>query len=462
MTRRPRTRTSPPAPRHSTVSGADERLGHLQQVVRDLLAEARRQGASAAEAGVSSDQGLSVTVRLGEVETVEHTRDNGLGVTVYFGQHKGSASTSDLSPQAIRETVRAACNIARYTSEDPYAGLADPDLMAREIPPLDLHHPWPVSATEAVEHARACEDAARAHDRRISNSEGATLDTHQGVFVYGNSHGFLGGYPTSRHSLSCAVIGEDDSGMQRDYWYTTARAAGDLDAPEAVGRRAAERTVARLGARRLGTRQAPVLFRSDVAVGLLRSFVGAVRGPALYRRASFLLDALGRPVFPAFVRIHEEPLKPRGLGSSPFDDEGVATRPHDLVSDGTLCSYVLDSYAARRLGTQTTGNAGGVRNLTVEPGSLDLAGLLKAMDRGLLVTELMGQGVNLVTGDYSRGAAGFWVEGGEIAYPVEEITIAGNLREMFRNLVAVGRDLDCPGSFRTGSWLLESMTIAGE
>jgi PmbA protein len=462
MTRRPRTRTSPPAPRHSTVSGADERLGHLQQVVRDLLAEARRQGASAAEAGVSSDQGLSVTVRLGEVETVEHTRDNGLGVTVYFGQHKGSASTSDLSPQAIRETVRAACNIARYTSEDPYAGLADPELMAREIPPLDLHHPWQVSAGEAVEHARACEDAARAHDARISNSEGATLDTHQGVFVYGNSHGFLGGYPTSRHSLSCAVIGEDGAGMQRDYWYTTARAAGDLDAPEAVGRRAAERTVARLGARRLGTRQAPVLFRSDVAVGLLRSFVGAVRGPALYRRASFLLDALGRPVFPAFVRIHEEPLKPRGLGSSPFDDEGVATRPHDLVSSGTLSSYVLDSYAARRLGTQTTGNAGGVRNLTVEPGSLDLAGLLKEMDRGLLVTELMGQGVNLVTGDYSRGAAGFWVEGGEIAYPVEEITIAGNLREMFGNLVAVGRDLDCPGSFRTGSWLIESMTIAGE
>jgi PmbA protein len=462
MTRRPRSRTSPPAPRHPAASGAEERLAHLQQVVRDLLGEARRQGASAAEAGVSSDQGLSVTVRLGAVETVEHTRDNGLGVTVYFGQHKGSASTSDLSPQAIRETVRAACNIARYTSEDPYAGLADPELMAREIPPLDLHHPWQVSAGEAVEHARACEDAARAHDARISNSEGATLDTHQGVFVYGNSHGFLGGYPTSRHSLSCAVIGEDGAGMQRDYWYTTARAAGDLDAPEAVGRRAAERTVARLGARRLGTRQAPVLFRSDVAVGLLRSFVGAVRGPALYRRASFLLDALGRPVFPAFVRIHEEPLKPRGLGSSPFDDEGVATRPHDLVSSGTLSSYVLDSYAARRLGTQTTGNAGGVRNLTVEPGSLDLAGLLKEMDRGLLVTELMGQGVNLVTGDYSRGAAGFWVEGGEIAYPVEEITIAGNLREMFGNLVAVGRDLDCPGSFRTGSWLIESMTIAGE
>jgi PmbA protein len=257
-------------------------------------------------------------------------------------------------------------------------------------------------------------------------------------------------------------VGEDTAGMQRDYWYTTARAAADLDAPDAVGRRAAERTVARLGARRLGTRQAPVVFRSEVAVGLLRSLVGAVRGPALYRRASFLLDALGQPVFPAFVRIHEDPLRPRGLGSSPFDDEGVATRPRDLVADGLLTGYVLDSYAARRLGMQTTGNAGGVRNLTMEPGEHDLAGLLREMGSGLLVTELMGQGVNLVTGDYSRGAAGFWVENGEIAYPVEEITIAGNLRDMFHRLVAVGRDADCPGSFRTGSWLIEQMTIAGQ
>jgi len=449
-----------------TVTGRDrpeERLARLQQVVEDLLAEAVRQGASAAEAGVSSDRGLSVTVRLGEVETIEHTRDNGLGVTVYFGQHKGSASTSDLSPQAIRDTVRAACNIARYTSEDPYAGLADPELMAREIPPLDLHHPWPVSARDAVTHALACEDAARAHDPRITNSEGSTLDTHDGVFVYGNTHGFLGGYPTSRHSLSCAVVGEDSAGgMQRDYWYTTARAPGDLESPEQVGRRAAQRTVARLGARRLSTREAPVVLRSEVAVSLLRSLVGAIRGPALYRRASFLLDALGQPLFPAFVRIHEDPLKPRALGSSPFDDEGVATRPRDLVADGVLRSYVLDSYAARRLGTQTTGNAGGVRNLTTEPGELDLAGLLREMGSGLLVTELMGQGVNLVTGDYSRGAAGFWVENGEIAFPVEEITIAGNLRDMFRDLVAVGRDMDSPGSFRTGSWLIEKMTIAGE
>ena len=441
---------------------AAERLARLEQVVDDLLAEARRQGADAAEAGVSSDQGLSVTVRLGEVETVEHTRDNGLGITVYFGLRKGSASTSDLSPGAVRDTVRAACNIARYTSEDPCTGLADADLMARVLPDLDLHHPWTLSAGEAVDVARACEDAARGRDPRITNSEGATLDTHQGVFVYGNSHGFLAGYPTSRHSLSCAVIGEDEAGMQRDYWYATARAAQDLDSPEAVGRRAAERTVARLGARRLGIRKAPVLFRAEVAASLMRSLVGAVRGPALYRRASFLLDAQGQSLFPAFVRIHEDPLKPRGLSSSPFDDEGVATRPRDLVRDGVLQGYVLDSYAARRLGTATTGNAGGVRNLTVDSGPLDFPGLLREMGTGLVVTELMGQGVNLVTGDYSRGAAGFWVENGELAYPVEEITVAGNLRDMFRGLAAVGCDADAPGSFRTGSWLVESMTIAGE
>jgi PmbA protein len=439
-----------------------EQLARLGQIVEDLLAEARRQGATAAEAGVSADEGLSATVRLGDVETVEHSRDNGLGVTVYFGQRKGSASTSDLGPDAVRDTVRAACNIARYASEDPYAGLADPELMAREIPPLDLHHPWAISAAAAVEIARICEDAARREDPRIANSEGATLDTHRGVFVYGNSHGFLSGYPTSRHSLSCAVVGESDGGMQRDYWYTTARAPEDLEAPESVGRRAAQRTVARLGARRVGTRRAPVLFRSEIAIGLMRSLIGAIRGASLYRRASFLVDSLGQTLFPAFARIHEDPLRPRGLSSSPFDDEGVTTRPRDIVLDGVLQGYVLDSYSARRLGMTTTGNAGGVRNLTMEPGELDYAGLLREMGTGLVVTELMGQGVNLVTGDYSRGAAGFWVENGEVVFPVEEITVAGNLREMFRHLVAVGSDCDTPGSFRTGSWLIESMTIAGE
>ncbi len=408
-----------------------EQLARLGQIVEDLLAEARRQGATAAEAGVSADEGLSATVRLGDVETVEHSRDNGLGVTVYFGKRKGSASTSDLGPDAVRDTVRAACNIARYASEDPYAGLADPE----------LHHPWDISAADAVEIARACEDAARREDARIANSEGATLDTHRGVFVYGNSHGFLSGYPTSR---------------------TTARAPEDLEAPESVGRRAAQRTVARLGARRVGTRRAPVLFRSEIAIGLMRSLIGAIRGASLYRRASFLVDSLGQTLFPAFARIHEDPLRPRGLSSSPFDDEGVTTRPRDIVLDGVLQGYVLDSYSARRLGMTTTGNAGGVRNLTMEPGELDYAGLLREMGTGLVVTELMGQGVNLVTGDYSRGAAGFWVENGEVVFPVEEITVAGNLREMFRHLVAVGSDCDTPGSFRTGSWLIESMTIAGE
>jgi PmbA protein len=439
-----------------------EQLARLAQIVEDLLAEARRQGATAAEAGVSVDQGLSATVRLGDVETVEHSRDNGLGVTVYFGQRKGSASTSDLGPDAVRDTVRAACNIARYASEDPYAGLADPELMARDLPALDLHHPWAISAADAVEIARVCEDAARREDERITNSEGATLDTHGGVFVYGNTHGFVAGYPTSRHSLSCAVVGETDDGMQRDYWYTTARAPEDLEAAEAVGRRAAQRTLARLGARRIGTRKAPVLFRSEVAVGLMRSLIGAIRGASLYRRATFLVDSLGQTLFPPFVRIHEDPLKPRGLSSSPFDDEGVATRPRDIVRDGVLQGYVLDSYSARRLGMTTTANAGGVRNLTVEAGELDYPALLREMGTGLVVTELMGQGVNLVTGDYSRGAAGFWVENGEIVFPVEEVTVAGNLRDMYARLVAVGRDCNTPGSFRTGSWLIDSMTIAGE
>ncbi len=443
-------------------SDSREQLARLGQIVEDLLAEARRQGATAAEAGVSADEGLSATVRLGDVETVEHSRDNGLGVTVYFGQRKGSASTSDLGPEAIRDTVRAACNIARYASEDPCAGLADAELMARELPTLDLHHPWAISAADAVEIARACEDAARREDARITNSEGATLDTHRGVFVYGNTHGFLSGYPDEPPQSQLRRHRRERRRHAARLLVHHRPGPADLEAPEAVGRRAAQRTLARLDARRIGTRRAPVLFRSEIAVGLMRSLMGAVRGPALYRRASFLLDSLGQTLFPPFVRIHEDPLRPRGLSSSPFDDEGVATRPRDIVRGGVLQGYVLDSYSARRLGMTTTGNAGGVRNLTMEPGELDYPGLLREMGTGLVVTELMGQGVNLVTGDYSRGAAGFWVENGEVAFPVEEITVAGNLREMYGRLVAVGRDCDTPGSFRTGSWLIESMTIAGE
>jgi len=439
-----------------------ERLAELQQKVSDLLREAERQGASAAEAGAGNDAGLELTVRLGEVETIEHTRDNSLGVTVYFGTRKGSASTTDLSESAIRDTVGAACNIARHTEADAYAGLADAELMAGEIPWLDLYHPWPIGVERATELALACEDAARAGDPRIANSEGATLSTASGVRVYGNSHGFVGGFPSSRHSLSCAVIGADAQGMQRDYWYTVARAPEDLEAAESVGRRAAQRALARLGSRKITTRAAPVVFAADVAVSLLRSLLGAIRGSSQYRRSTFLLDALGERVFPDFVRIHEDPLLPRGLASASFDAEGVATRPRDWVAEGLLQGYVLDSYSARKLGMQTTGNAGGTRNVTLVPGDLDLGGLLEEMGSGLLVAELMGQGTNLVTGDYSRGAAGFWVEGGEILYPVEEITVAGNLRDMFAGLVAAGRDLECRGSVRTGSWLLDSMTIAGE
>ncbi len=438
------------------------RKARLEQIVADLLAEAKRQGASQAEAGASSDDGLSLTVRLGEVETIERTRDNALGVTVYFGHRKGSASTSDFSVEAVRETVEAACRIARQTQEDPCAGLADAALMAQEIPDLDLYHPWGIGVEQAEALALECETAARDADERITNSEGATLNSHDGVHVYGNSHGFIGGYPSSRHSLSCAVVAEDASGMQRDYWYTVARRPGDLDAPEVVGLKAAERTTARLGARRLDTRQAPVLFRADVAVGLLRSLIGAIRGASLYRRASFLLDHLNRQVFPDFVHIHENPLLPGGLASAPFDNEGVATRSRDLVSEGVLRGYVLDHYSACRLGMQTTGNAGGVRNLTIDSGDLDRHGLMEAMDTGLIVTEVMGQGVNIVTGDYSRGAAGFWVEQGQVQYPVQEITVAGNLRDMFLGLRAVGTDTDVPGSTRTGSWLIERMTIAGE
>ncbi len=438
-----------------------KRQAELEQKVADLLAEAKRQGASAAEAAVSSDAGLSVSVRMGEVETIEHTRDNGLGVTVYFGQRKGSASTSDLSPEAIIETVKAACNIARFTSEDEFAGLADPKLMAKELPDLDLYHPWSLPVEQAIEIGQRCENAARELDPRITNSEGASLNSHSGLYVYGNSHGFIGGYPSSRHSLSCAVVGQEDDAMQRDYWYTVGRAAEDLEAAEAVGTRAAERTLARLGARTLSTRESPVLFQADIAVGLLRNLIGAIRGSALYRQASFLLDHLDKQIFPEFVRIHENPLLPHGLASAPFDNEGVATRARDIVRDGILKGYVLNSYAARKLGMQTTGNAGGVRNLAIDPGELDREGLLRKMDRGLLVTEMMGHGVNMVTGDYSRGATGFWVENGEIQYPVQEITIAGNLKEMFRQLVAVGNDEERRGSTRTGSWLIERMMIAG-
>jgi PmbA protein len=434
----------------------------LSGIVERALEEARRGGATQAEAGVSTDTGLSVTVRFGEVETLEYQRDRGMGVTVYVNGHKGSASTADLSWQAVSETVHKALSIARFTAEDPFAGLADAALMARDIPDLELCHPWAIDAEAAIGIARRVEAAALAVDERIRNSEGGSVSTHAGLRVYGNSHGFLGGYPSTVHSLSCVVMSQDGEDMQRDYWYSTARDEAALEAAEDVGRRAASRAVARLGARKLSTRHSPVLFVAEQARGLVGHFVTAVRGGSQYRKSSFLHGASGQQVFPSWVAMTERPHLKGELGSAPFDNEGVATRDRDLVREGILTGYVLDSYSARKLGLQTTGNAGGVHNLEVAGGSDDFDAMLKRLGTGLLVTELMGQGVNAVTGDYSRGATGFWVEGGAISHPVHEVTVAGNLRDMYKNLVAVGTDVDRRGGIRVGSILVEEMTIAGD
>ncbi|MFU8789112.1 MAG: metalloprotease PmbA [Methylobacter sp.] len=439
-----------------------EQINRLKDTVQNILDEAAKQGATAAEAGLSQENGLSVSVRLGDVETIEHHCDQGLGVTVYFGRRKGSASTTDLSPASIRETVSAACSIARYTSEDDYSGPPEAHLLATEFPDLELNHPWGVGVDGAIALALECEDAARAYHAEISNSEGASVDTHQGIRVMGNSLGFLQGYSSTRHSLSCSVLAQRGDSMQRDYWYTVARNALNLESAVDVGNKAAERTRRRLQARSLSTRQCPVLYCAETASSLLGSFIGAISGGNLYRKSSFLLDALDTQVFPEFVRIHEQPLLKGALGSGAYDSEGVATQTRDIVSDGVLRGYVLSTYSARKLGLHSTGNAGGVHNLTIDPGTLDYQGLLKELGTGLLVTELMGQGVNIVTGDYSRGAAGFWVENGEIQYPVEEITIAGNLKDMLKNMVAVGNDVDYRGNVRTGSILVERMSIAGE
>ncbi|MGF1644182.1 MAG: metalloprotease PmbA [Thiotrichales bacterium] len=439
---------------------ADEAI--VSDAVQHALDEAKRQGATAADAGASLDSGLSVNVRMGEVETLEYHRGQGMAVTVYFGQRKGSASTSDLGGNAIVEAVAAACRIARFTSEDEFAGLADAELMAREQPDLDLYHPWALDAEQAIEIARACEAAGLALDPRITNSDGASVSAFDGVSAYANTHGFLGVRAGSRHGLSCALIAEDDQGMQRDYHYTNSRLPTELEAPERIGREAARRTVARLSGRKLGTRKAPILFTPELARGLIGQFISAISGGALYRRATFLHGAIGEQLFPAFVHLREDPLIPRGLGSAAYDSEGVATRPRDIVSDGILRGYVLSSYSARKLGMQTTANAGGVHNLRIEPGAQGYDELLRAMGTGLLVTELIGHGLNLVTGDYSRGAAGFWVENGEVQYPVEEITIAGNLRDVFKGIVAVGNDLDTRGNIISGSLLINEMMIAGD
>jgi len=446
------------------VAAADSSSSLLQNVAGIALEEARRQGASQYEVDASLSQGLGTTVRLGEVDTIEYQRDRGLAVTVYFGKRKGSASTADLGREAVRATVEKACAIARYTAEDPYAGLVEPQYLAREIPDLDLDHPWDLAAEAAIEIARRCEQAGRALDPRIANSEGASVSTQRHTGVYGNSLGFLAGFSGTSHSVSCSLIAQEADQMQRDYWFTTARDPADLEGAESVGAAAGKRALARLGARKLSTRKAPVLFAPDMARGLFRHFIGAIRGPSQYRKASFLLNAAGEQVFPAFVQMHERPHILKGLASAAFDDEGAATRDRELVENGVLQGYVLGSYSARRLGLETTGNAGGIHNLIVEAAgeSPGYDALLNRVGSGLLVTELMGQGVNGVTGDYSRGASGFWIEGGSIAYPVHEITIAGNLRDIYRNIVAVGSDVDPRGSIRCGSVLIGEMTIAGD
>jgi PmbA protein len=404
-----------------------------------------------------------VSVRLGEVETLEHQRDRSMGITVYFGRRKGSASTADFSLDAVRATVAKACSIARFTAEDACSGLADAVLMAREPSNLDLSHPWNIAADRAIEIAKSCEASALAFDPRINNSEGASLSTHQGLHVYGNTHGFVGGYPSTSHSLSCVVLAGTGEDMQRDYWYSSSRDWHELEQAEAIGRESARRTIARLAPRRLSTRRAPVLFVPEIARGLIGHFTAAIRGSSQYRQSSFLLNSVGQQVFPSGFSIAERPHIPKAAGSAPFDDEGVATRDRELVADGVVTGYILSSYSARKLGLETTGNAGGPHNLLVKPsleGGMDA--LLRRLGTGLLVTELMGQGVNMVTGDYSRGAAGFWVENGSIQYPVAEITIAGNLRDMLKGIAAVGDDVDVRGGTRVGSILLPEMTIAGD
>jgi PmbA protein len=440
--------------------------GELRELAQAVLERAQRAGASGCDCDVSESYGLTVTVRKGRPETIEHNRDRSVGVTVYLGERprvrRGHASTSDFSRAALEQTVDAAAAIARHTAEDDCAGLPDADSLARDCPDLDLFHRWNLSTEDAIELARGCEAAAFAASKKIRNSEGATVSVQQSQFVLANSLGFMGGYPSSRHYLSCAVIAEEKGLMQRDDWFSASRVPARLADPKALGGYAGLRAAARLGARKIATRQAPVLFEAPAAIGLIGHFVSAVNGGSLYRKTSFLIDSLGKQVFSPGVQIEERPFEKQGMASTPFDEEGVAARSRAIVRDGVVEGYFLGSYSARKLGMKTTGSAGGHHNLFVRPDGPDFAGMLKKMQRGLLVTELMGQGVNPVTGDYSRGAAGYWVEGGEIRFPVEEITIAGNLKEMFKGIVTIGSDLIERSGRYCGSILVGNMTIAGD
>lgn len=434
----------------------------LQQIAQDILNHAQQGGATSCETNVSDGFGQNVTVRQREVETIEYNRDKGLSVTVYIGQKRGNASTSDFSPQAISDTVSAALSIARHTATDDCSGLADKALLAKSVPDLDLYHPWELPVEQCIDIARECEEAAFSADKRINNSEGASVSLGESQFVYANSNGFIGGYPISRHSISCVAIAEQDDAKQRDYWYSVARDAQDLEAISQIGHKAGLRTVARLGAKKIDTCEVPVLFEAPIASGLIGHFASAISGGSLYRKSSFLLDSVGQQIFASNIQLLEHPHINKGLASSIFDDEGVATTERHLVQDGVLQGYLLSSYSARKLGLKTTGNAGGMHNLILEnKAEQDFESILKTMGRGLLVTELLGHGVNAVTGDYSRGASGYWIENGEIAYPVEEITIAGNLKEMLRGITAIGNDTIVRGSKQCGSILIDRMTVAG-
>ncbi|MBV8030202.1 MAG: metalloprotease PmbA [Betaproteobacteria bacterium] len=438
----------------------------LRELASFVVEHSRKRGASACDCDVSEAHGLSVTVRKGQPDVVEHNRDRSVGVTIYVGERprarRGHASTSDLSRPALEQTVDAALAIARHTAEDDCAGLPEPELLARELPDLDLYHPWPIGTEEAVRLARRCEEAGLSVSDKITNSEGATVSAQHSQFVFANSHGFMAGYAGTRHYLACSLIAEDKGLMQRDDWFSSSRVPASLADPAALGRYTARRALARLGARKIATCEAPVLFEAPAAIGLIGHFVSAVNGSSLYRKTSFLLDSLGKQVFSPLVQIDERPLEPQGSASTPFDEEGVATRSRRIVADGTLEGYFLGTYSARKLGMRSTGNAGGHHNLVVRSDGPDFEGMLRRMGRGLLVTELMGQGINPVTGDYSRGAAGYWVEGGEIRFPVEEITIAGNLRDIFKGIAAIGSDVLVRSGRSCGSILVERMTIAGD
>lgn len=434
---------------------------NMSRLIEDILHEAKTLGATSAEVAVNKQCGLSANVRNNDVETIEFNRDCGFGITIFIGKRKGNASTSDSSPSAIRSAVSAAIAIAKQTTEDPFSGLVDAELMATEIQDLDLDHPMGITPEKAIKHALNAEQALLQTDSRIKNSDGATFASHRSIRMYGNSHGFLAGYPTSRHILSAVAIAEDKQGMQRDYYYTVARNADNLLSDEMIGIKAAQRSVARLGAKPVPTGEFPILLCPEVAAGFFGHFINAIKGGNLYRKSSFLVDHLGQQIFPTTISIEEKPFILQGLGSAPFDAEGVTTREQFFIREGMLENYMLSSYSARRLNMQTTANAGGIHNLLVSCSDNNFQQLLAKMHTGLLVTEVMGQGVNIVTGDYSRGASGFWVQNGEIQFPVEEITIAGKLQQMMANIVAVGNDYDARLSTQTGSVLLESMTIAG-